>query len=321
MGGRHHPVLKKNSNNCDFLNKCEYSWKWFNVNDNEISENELQVSSLCPLVLFFEKGKNNIITNDKESNLESVNYSNNLESNFYLNDESSLNISKKCSLVFKNKKYLNNTNSKRNINTNNDNYKDTNHNNQDNNNVIIQNQRTIIDNNEQQIKNIHTLEIINNININNNYIVQETISQNSVYNNQNNINCIPTLNEINNNFNNNTNNNENNNIMLSSNKSSNRKIIRNSFHTNIDIESNKSNNEGNGNIITLNFILKGKELFIDVNISLTFEKVIQQLYSKYSWVKQVKIKGFEFNNNLLANKTIKEIGLKNNSNINIIESN
>ena len=85
--------------------------------------------------------------------------------------------------------------------------------------------------------------------------------------------------------------------------------------TNID------NNGEIGKEISLYFIFNnGKELYLDVKDSCTFDQIIMQLNAKYLWLKNIKIKEYIINNkSICKNQTAKENKLVNNSKINIIE--
>ena len=64
----------------------------------------------------------------------------------------------------------------------------------------------------------------------------------------------------------------------------------------------------------------GKELYLDVEETYTFEKVIEKLNEKYLWLKNIEIKDYKINSiSILKNKTVKENKLVDNSTINIIE--
>ena len=151
---------------------------------------------------------------------------------------------------------------------------------------------------------------VNNNNINNQRIDNNNnfINNNNQMNNNMNIN-FNNYNNINNFYNNNINNNNisNDNIWNRNNE--------NRYDTdNNDIFDNK-------NEIVLYFEFEnGKELYINVDESMSFKKAIDLLYDKYSWIKNVNIKDFIYNKRKLdLNKSIKENGLKDNANIRIIE--
>ena len=59
---------------------------------------------------------------------------------------------------------------------------------------------------------------------------------------------------------------------------------------------------------------------LDLTDIIEFNKVIEQLHSKYLWLKNLKIIGFKYNGKQISkNKTVKENGLNNNSTIIIFE--
>ena len=107
------------------------------------------------------------------------------------------------------------------------------------------------------------------------------------------------------------------------NKNSNNKEYRkvNSIKNKSPKKNNIHENKENETKINLYFKLtNGKELNIEVKESIEFNKVIEQLHSKYLWLKNLKIIGFKYNGKQISkNKTVKENGLNNNSTIIIFE--
>lgn len=88
--------------------------------------------------------------------------------------------------------------------------------------------------------------------------------------------------------------------------------IRN-YSQNIEITKNSQNNTEDKEI-NLIFNIFGKELYLDVKESSSFDKVIDQLNNKYLWLKHIENTSFEINKkNISRNKTVKENGLKDNS--------
>ena len=82
----------------------------------------------------------------------------------------------------------------------------------------------------------------------------------------------------------------------------------------------KVSNMGDINII---FMFNGqKELYLTVNISLTFEQAQKQLMEKYNWITNFSNVSYYYNNKLINDfkKTINELGINNNDTIKI-ESN
>jgi hypothetical protein len=107
-------------------------------------------------------------------------------------------------------------------------------------------------------------------------------------------------------------------------KQTNSQDIQNSSEKNDKCNKNLNNIDKNGEIgkeISLYFLFKnGKELYLDVEDSCTFEQVIGQLNKKYLWLKNIEIKEYIINNeSICKNKTAKENNLINNSKIYIIE--
>ena len=88
-----------------------------------------------------------------------------------------------------------------------------------------------------------------------------------------------------------------------------------------DEKINIENNVEISKEICLYFVFNnGKELYLDVEESCTFETVIEQLNEKYLWLKNIEIKDYKINStSILKNKTVKENKLADNSTINIIE--
>ena len=102
------------------------------------------------------------------------------------------------------------------------------------------------------------------------------------------------------------------------------KNIQNGYGKNDYCNEKLNNSDNKGEIskeISLYFIFNnGKELYLDVIDSCTFEQVIEQLNEKYLWLNNIKIKEYKINDEtILRNKKIKENKLVNNSIINIIE--
>ena len=87
---------------------------------------------------------------------------------------------------------------------------------------------------------------------------------------------------------------------------------------NYNLDKNNIYNENK--IITLYFIFEcGRQLYIKVNESLIFSQVIKLLEDKYFNNKNIQSKEFIYNKNKIdLNKTVKENGLEENSNIKII---
>ena len=97
--------------------------------------------------------------------------------------------------------------------------------------------------------------------------------------------------------------------------------INNNLNNNIIINKNENGNEEEINLI---FIFNNrKELYLDVKKSLSFSEVIKKLEEKYLWLKDnIRIKEYNFNGKKIGkNQIVKDIGLEDESEINIIESN
>lgn len=84
---------------------------------------------------------------------------------------------------------------------------------------------------------------------------------------------------------------------------------------------NIENNEEISKEISLIFVFKnGKELYLYIKESCTFDQVIEQLNEKYLWLKNIEIEDYQIDGkSILKNKTIKDNKLKDNSEIKIIE--
>jgi len=116
---------------------------------------------------------------------------------------------------------------------------------------------------------------------------------------------------------------KNNKLLLSENKN---KLNINNDNSNINNDGQKINNNYINNEkeeeITLYFTFKnGKELYLDLKKSLIFSEVIKKLKDKYLWLKDnIKIREYKFNKQKISEKQIvKDIGLEDESNIDIIE--
>ena len=137
------------------------------------------------------------------------------------------------------------------------------------------------------------------------------------------------LNEFYNKYKMNNNNINNNNILnnsmnLMNNNFSNMNInnINQNFNNNFNFNNNNINLNQNEHFenISLHFIFKEykKEIYLDINENELFSNAINQLEDKYQWLKRIKGKKYFFHKNeIKQNKTIKENGLENNSNISI----
>ena len=199
-----------------------------------------------------------------------------------------------------------------------------------------------------EINNNNYFNFKNNINNKNNFSNND-INNNNLYNNYNNImmknneninfniynnNNISNPNNINNNIlnqgnnynniiqlNNNMNNNMNNNIFINPIINNNQNININSFYFNNNEILNINNNNEDDELITLYFTFSNqKQLYINVKQTIYFKEVINELESKYTWIKNLKIESYLFEGIKVSfDKTLQEIGLKDNSTILIIE--
>ena len=126
------------------------------------------------------------------------------------------------------------------------------------------------------------------------------------------------------------NNNFNNDIIKNTQNMPNKQGYKNFLYNNIEKNNHKDcvTNEiamnafnSNDNNITLYFCFSNqKEIYLDVKETDYFSQVKKELYNKYSCLKNINIIGFVFNGaNISENKTVKENGLKDNSQILIIE--
>ena len=98
------------------------------------------------------------------------------------------------------------------------------------------------------------------------------------------------------------------------------KNIINNQNKEISNNNNISNKEEDKEI-NLIFHIINKELNLDVKENTKFKKVIKQLYSKYLWLNNIDIIDYMFNEKSIEKeKTVKENGLKDNSNIELLEN-
>ena len=114
---------------------------------------------------------------------------------------------------------------------------------------------------------------------------------------------------------------------LNKNKEINKNSNNNEYKKNNSINNKSpkknSNHEYRENETKINLIFKlinGKELNLEVKDNIEFNNAIELLYSKYTWLKNLKI--IDFINNkkqITKNKTVTENGLNNNSIIIIVE--
>ena len=98
--------------------------------------------------------------------------------------------------------------------------------------------------------------------------------------------------------------------------------INSNFNNNFNFDNNniKLNQNDHLKNISLRFIFKEykKEIYLDIDENELFSNAINQLEDKYQWLRRIKGKKYFFHKNEInQNKTIKENGLLNNSNISI----
>ena len=162
----------------------------------------------------------------------------------------------------------------------------------------------------------------NNINFNwnfknnNNNIISNTMNNIKVINNMN----VENENNPKNNYNNRGNNSNNNlnNVYSNNNKE---KVNKSNNITNFQNPQSNTLNKNINNLIFLTFTFKkyNKQIFIDVLEDLLFSQVIKELEDKYNWLKKINNKLYYFEGNKLdKSKSIKDLGIKDNSDITII---
>ena len=147
-----------------------------------------------------------------------------------------------------------------------------------------------------------------NMNMNNNLFINNNM--NMMMNNQKLIN--------NNNFSNNMNINMGNNMIIQNNSNKNN---MNQISINNNMNKNSNLNKIKGKDMTIFFKLKNdQQFYIDVDETEVFGDVINKLKEKNKGLKNINIKEYKLNKKKLTlKKTIKELGIKNNSLIDIIE--
>ena len=318
---------------------------WYAIKNNENNKKEVgnDIGSLIqyPCVLFFEKG-NKIISNNNNLNIMSVN------KNILLDKNPGImtNILDKQNILMKNNNHItHNKHNKHNLNANLNNFDVIM---MKNNKQTIQNKHNLNDNHKVN-KIIPQNNLINNhgpkININNNNNNQIIKKNEAIIKIKNDKHIVKMIGNndannigIDNIFSNNmindikatNNNNFKNDIIKISQNMPNNQGYKNIQNNNIEKNNHKDcvTNEiamntfnSNDNNITLYFCFSNqKEIYLDVKETDYFSQVKKELYNKYSWLKNINIIGFVFNGaNISENKTVKENGLKDNSQILIIE--
>ena len=328
--------LLKNENYNVIINEEN---KWYILNDDNNKKEFEKDKVEYPNVFIFQKGKENQKFNRDFISNEFYNISN------YLNDSDSSDddkISYKDNIKNGKKDVINlngineldsanksltraytevmidaNLHSDKNISENKNKIKNI------NNNDIKESQNNKNQKNMPKISKIILNQNKNNAQVNNYHMNNNNTND---YNKNNNMNHDKNNNQMSNNNNyqmnnydkmiNNTinmNNNNSNNYM--SNAQMNSNMNNNNYMNN---NNNMELNEKNGQI-TIYFKLKnGKEIFLDTNDNYYFKDVIGQLFRKYNWIQNIEIIDFIFNEKRVKiNKTLKELGIKNNSRIKI----
>ena len=303
--------MKKGSNKGILIKGIIKEMQNYQINNKiDNSLNKICIIDNKALSQFKEKGRkdqnNNLKQNNNESHMDNEIDSLEIEEKLYLNNLKTIqiekndfdNLSKKSS--FKNNKYnkLNNDNSIPNV---------INKGGIDKKNQVyfekIQN-----DNSEKKIDSINNLDSKkNNSNKSNNNDINKLIYEEQ----EKKSNLKDLKNEIvdNKTFE------ENSDLKKQLDRKNNQNRYEKNDYCNID------NNRKISKEISLYFVFNnGKELYLDVEDSCTFDQVIEQLNEKYLWLKLIKIKEYRINNERICkNKTAKENKLVNNSIIHIIE--
>ena len=304
---------------------------------NLLLYNELKKDSSIgtPYVIFLRKGNKIINDNTQNISFQEKVYNVNMNTNISLNQnidihDNHLNNKQNNNPLIKNnevKDYyqIPKGNKMNNIQFNNNSYiyqKNDNSSNYMNNNNNSTNNNNIFNNNDYIYKNNPNVKDNQTLMTNNYNYVNNDFLYNNNMNDKNNI----INNKINNdniNNKNNSNNYINNNLEANSNNMNN-KMMNNNNPNFINNNENKisKNNKEDSLQITLYFRFKnGKELYLDTLLSYHFDQVIKELKDKYAWLNNIVIKCFSFKEKIIdGKKTLKEIGLNDNSIINVFEA-
>ena len=241
---------------------------------------------------------NNIIQGNMNNNFQQNNMNNNFNNN--------MNVNQMNTNINMNNNYNNNINNINNNICNNNNI--NNFNNNYNNNNFNNNPQNFNNNNYNNI-NLQNFPNNNYNNAINNFPCQSVLINNNMFNNNINMNGMnmqissPIIGKNIININNNSN---NNNLPVSN-------------PVNNINDPNSSKKDENEYVLYFNFS-NGKQLYLNVNKFLVFSQVIIELKSKYSWMNALKIKNYTFKKKTLDyNKTVKDNGLSDLSEIDIIE--
>ena len=281
-----------NNNNLNFYDKMNFSTSIVYNNNSYLQNNN-----------------NNLINNNYNNN-NNYNMNNNYINSTYMNNNYNIGNN---NYIYDN--YMNaNYNINNNINNNNMNNNYTNNNNFN------------IDNN-----NINKNYMNNNYNINNNNINNNHINDNLISNNISNINYMNNNKNINyNDFNDNMNYSNNNNILNNNNNNINNsqqligvKIQNiNNNSNNIEYTNLNDNNfkEEDNDEFNLHFKYKKKEVVLYIKSNMKFSEIKSELLKNYESFRNIKIKGFLYNNELINDEsTCEELNIKSDSKIIIIE--
>ena len=295
---------------------------------------------------------NNIMNNNMNNNLNNFNMNKNNMNNFNMNNNLNNNMNNIMNNNMNNYN-INNNNMNNNMNNvmnynmnNNMNNFNINNNNMNNNMNNVMNNNMNNNMNNFNINNNNMNNNMNNFNINNNNMNNNNMNNN----NMNNINMNNNMNNFNNNqniFMNNMNNNMNNvnqmnnfnnnnqminmNQMNNNNNNFNFQNLFNQFNMLSNNLNNNNNNINNNNnpkpkrpqlsgktiFITFTFQKEGKQIFIDSNENEKFFTVKKDLEEKYEWLKTMDIKYYFKNNEITGDKSLKDLGIKDNSDITI----
>ena len=317
---------------------------WFKNCNNK--EEQVKNITIKPIILFYKNisNKNNININNNSNNILPNNNMfniNNLNNNMVMNG---INMNKGMDNKYNNinslsfNKNFNIKDAQHNININgmNMNYSAKNNiningmiinnNMQNNMNINGMNMNNNAQNNMNSLfkkNNMINLNTNNNMNINN----SNNIMNNNVNNNINFLNSNYNMNNVNYMNENNFNIQMNNNINKSFNniKSNNNNLNNNIISQNINSGNNQKNQFVEKPVfLTFTFKKYNKQIFIDVDDNDIFQNVIIELEEKYDWLKSINGRKYFLNNREIKknefSKTVKNLGIIDNSNIVIVVS-
>ena len=274
--------LNNNNNFQNNLNK--------NINNNNINpyNNNYNMNNFSPNTC--NNNSNFFQNNYYNMNNYNPNTCNN-NSNFFQNNNYNMNkiYNNKCNNYKINNNYNMNNNINNNFKYNNMNYPNFN-NNMNNNNFKFNN--------------------INNSNFN--------MNDNIIFNNMNDNNY--NNNNFNYNFNNNMNFSNNNIILNNNNKNNYQNINNNNFIKSYNNLSDNKVNEENEKEFNLHFKYKKKEIVLYIKPNMNFSEIKNELLENYESFKNIKIKGFLYDNHIInPESTCEQLNIKSQSKIIIIE--